>query len=269
MNILAIDTSTKNASVSLKTNGDIYSENIQNEITHSEKLLPLIHSILEKSSTNISDIDMFMTTIGPGSFTGVRIGLATIKALAHVKKVPIYQVSTLDLVSYITFLNMDKTNILSSDSPSKIYIVPLLDAKNERVYYSVYEYTINIDMTFEKKELHIPSNLPILTALEEISTTLNNTKNLTSDSKIIILGDGLVSNYDNVYEFFKNTSLNTSNKIPLNHIIFSDKVFAPDSKYLFGHYEENLLKEDYMKDYISLDALYARISQAERKNENE
>lgn len=258
MNLLAIDTSTKNASVSLKTNGNIFTENIENEITHSEKLLPLIDKILVENNLKIADIDMFLVTTGPGSFTGIRIGLATIKALAHVNNIPIYTTSTLDLISYISFLNMDKENLFNSNENTNyfqnIYFVPLIDAKNKRVYYSVYDYSYDNNLQFSKKIIHSAANLPISSAIEEIKGALNETY-----SKAIFLGTGLKENYDEIYNSFKNTS----------DCIFYDKIFMPDSKYLFGHYEANINKQEQMKNYLTLDALYARISQAERRNENE
>ena len=90
MNILAIDTTTRNACVCLKYKDEVIEKNIENNITHSEKLLPLIDDVLTEKNITLDDIDMFFAINGPGSFTGIRIGLATIKAFAQVKEKKIF-----------------------------------------------------------------------------------------------------------------------------------------------------------------------------------
>ena len=82
MKILGIDTTTKSASCSVLNEDKYYTKAISNEITHSEKLLPIIHETLEESNLKIKDIELLLAINGPGSFTGIRIGLATVKALA-------------------------------------------------------------------------------------------------------------------------------------------------------------------------------------------
>lgn len=108
MNILAIDTTTKTASVSVKTNNNIYTDSIQNEITHSEKLLPLIDKVLTNSKLNLKDISMLACINGPGSFTGIRIGLSTIKAFSQVQNINIFSINSLELLAYSTMLKKQK-----------------------------------------------------------------------------------------------------------------------------------------------------------------
>lgn len=126
MNILAIDTTTKKANVSTYINNIKTVKNIDNEITHSEKLLPLIDSILKETNCNIKDIDIFACTTGPGSFTGIRIGLATIKALAKVTNSKIFAINSLELLA-----------LSKKDTQYKI-IVPLINARNSRAYFGIY-----------------------------------------------------------------------------------------------------------------------------------
>ena len=90
MKILAIDTTTKKAAVALKDDNHIFFRQIDNEITHSEKLLPLLNEVLIETNTALKDIDLFAITLGPGSFTGVRIGIASIKAIAKVTNKKIF-----------------------------------------------------------------------------------------------------------------------------------------------------------------------------------
>ena len=125
MNILGIDTSTKKANVCIKKDKLIVDKNINNEITHSEKLLPLLDECLKESNCKLQDIDYLATSIGPGSFTGIRIGIATIKAIAKVLEVPIFAVPSLDMLAYT-----DKDDDAN-------YAISIMDAKNNRIYYGV------------------------------------------------------------------------------------------------------------------------------------
>lgn len=126
MNILAIDTTTKKANVGIKTESLIKVKSIDNEVTHSEKLLPLIDEALKECNITIKDIDCIAATTGPGSFTGIRIGLATAKALAKVINANIFSIDSLSLLAK------------SADTQNHKLIVSLIDAKNNRAYAGIY-----------------------------------------------------------------------------------------------------------------------------------
>ena len=132
MNILALDTTTKKATVAIKTDSKLYIECIDNEITHSEKLLPLIDNILNEANITIQDIDLLACTLGPGSFTGVRIGIATLKAIAKVINKEIFGITSLELLA----LNGIKKG---ATKKSYDYVLSLIDAKNNRAYFSLYK----------------------------------------------------------------------------------------------------------------------------------
>ena len=89
MNILGIDTTTKSASCTILKENEYYTKEVTNEITHSEKLLPIIHETLKENNLTLDNIDMFATINGPGSFTGLRIGISTVKAFSDVTKIPV------------------------------------------------------------------------------------------------------------------------------------------------------------------------------------
>ncbi len=144
MNILAIDSTTKKAAVALMLNDTTYVKEIDNEITHSEKLLPLVDEVLNENNVKVKDMDLLACTLGPGSFTGVRIGIATVKALAKVLDKKILGVTSLKLMA----LNHLDTN--------HKYILSTLDAKNTRVYYELFEVVDNKEL----KEASISGNLP-------------------------------------------------------------------------------------------------------------
>lgn len=126
MNILAIDTTTKKANVGIKTESLIKIKSIDNEVTHSEKLLPLIDKALKECNITIKNIDCIAATTGPGSFTGIRIGLATAKALAKVINANIFSIDSLSLLAK------------STDTQNHKLIVSLIDAKNNRAYSGIY-----------------------------------------------------------------------------------------------------------------------------------
>ncbi|PYG85694.1 tRNA threonylcarbamoyladenosine biosynthesis protein TsaB [Ruminiclostridium sufflavum DSM 19573] len=128
MKILAVDTSTNVASVAILEDDIIIGEYSCNKgKTHSQKLMPMIQSLLEKVKLDTEDIDAFAASIGPGSFTGLRIGVTTIKAMAFAAGKPVISVYTLDALAY----NM---------SMSKALICPVIDARNNQVFTAVYRF---------------------------------------------------------------------------------------------------------------------------------
>lgn len=97
--LLSMDSSAVTASVAL-TDGDeiIKSEFVNSRLTHSETLLPMITRVMD--GRKYSELDGIAITAGPGSFTGVRIGVATVKGLAFNDDIPCYSVSTLEAIAY-------------------------------------------------------------------------------------------------------------------------------------------------------------------------
>ena len=112
MKVLAIDTSSKICSVSILED-DIILISLYNddEKTHSVKLMPMINEAFQKTNLTLDDISLLACCIGPGSFTGVRIGIATIKAFADVKKIPTIGVTSLESLAY-NVENMSKNSCL-------------------------------------------------------------------------------------------------------------------------------------------------------------
>ncbi|HKZ46929.1 MAG TPA: tRNA (adenosine(37)-N6)-threonylcarbamoyltransferase complex dimerization subunit type 1 TsaB, partial [Thermodesulfobacteriota bacterium] len=127
MKILAIDTSASSGSIALLEDDQVIAElTTCTQKTHVERLLPLIKTLLSSINTKIEDVDGFALTTGPGSFTGLRIGLATIKGLAWSLNKPVVGVSTLEALAM---------NIPYSDKP----ICPILDARKKEVYAGIYK----------------------------------------------------------------------------------------------------------------------------------
>lgn len=102
MKILAVDSSAQSASVAVVEGDKLLSESYVNiGLTHSETLMPMVDSVLRNAMLSISDIDRLCVTVGPGSFTGIRIGVAAVKGLAEPNKTPCAPVSTLAAMAYV------------------------------------------------------------------------------------------------------------------------------------------------------------------------
>ena len=100
MKILSLDSSSVTASVAVTENGKVLGEGfINNGLTHSQTLMPLVAETLEKSGVSIKDVDLFAVTNGPGSFTGVRIGIASVKGMADALGKECIPVSTLEAIA--------------------------------------------------------------------------------------------------------------------------------------------------------------------------
>ena len=149
MKILAIDTSTTHSSCAVMNDNNIVGDfSINQSMSHNEILLVMVDEMLKKLNIDIEDIDLFVAVTGPGSFTGIRIGVTVVKALAMALNKPIVAVNTLEALSFGVFSDKKK--------------IPLIDARGERVYYGVYEGINN-------KNIVAPALLTIDELLEEFS----------------------------------------------------------------------------------------------------
>ena len=126
MKILGIDTSTMAANVAVLEGDKLICEyTINTKKTHSQKLMPMIENMLKLSDIEIKDIDAIGICVGPGSFTGLRIGMATAKAMAHVNNIPLIGINSLEILG----ANMDLCNKK---------ICSILDAQRNQVYACKY-----------------------------------------------------------------------------------------------------------------------------------
>lgn len=127
MKILSVDTSAVSASVAITEGEKIISLCSTNAgLTHSRTLLPMINSALSNSETPLSDIDVFACSVGPGSFTGIRIGIASVKGLADGCGKKCFPVSTLEALAY---------NIVGHDAIA----CSVMDARCNQVYCALFD----------------------------------------------------------------------------------------------------------------------------------
>lgn len=126
--ILGVDTTTSSGSVALLRGPSLFAEiNQDSPATFSERLLPAIRFLLESNELSIQDVKGFAVAAGPGSFTGIRIGLSTIKSFAYASGKPVAPVSTLEALAR------------KIQHPQNRLICPLLDAKKNEVYAALFE----------------------------------------------------------------------------------------------------------------------------------
>lgn len=178
MRILAVDTSTNVASVAILEDDVIIGEyNCNKGKTHSQKLMPMIQSLLEKVNLCATDIDAFSASIGPGSFTGLRIGVTTIKAMAFAAGKPVISVYTLDALAY----NM---------SMSKALICPIIDARNNQVFTAIYRFVDGkLERLTEYLGIHINELSGIIRSMEGEVIFLGDACNMHRDYFTAELGN--------------------------------------------------------------------------------
>lgn len=135
MKILAIDTSSAICSTAILENDLVIDENnLDNGRTHSENLMPLIDELLKRNNMTIKDIELLVCAVGPGSFTGIRIGVATIKPIAEILGVQVASVNSLEGLA---------RNVENAET-----IVSMIDARNNQVYCGIFDKEYN-----QKEEL--------------------------------------------------------------------------------------------------------------------
>lgn len=129
MKILAVDSSGLVASVAVVEDGVTLAEYTMNyKKTHSQTLLPMLNEIKEMVDLDLSSIDYIAVAAGPGSFTGLRIGSATVKGMGLALKKDIVEVPTLEGLAF---------NLCGTDK----YVCPLMDARRNQVYTGIYRFT--------------------------------------------------------------------------------------------------------------------------------
>lgn len=168
MKILAIDTSGKVASVCVLEDEKIVSEiTLNTKLVHSVMLIDLIDTALRNASIDISNIDLFAVSTGPGSFTGLRIGVSTIKGFCFALSKPCVGVNTLEALCY---------NLYSSPD----FLMPILDAKSQKVFAGVFRFENGDLVTYETTSIY----------------DVDEAKRIATKYNPILLGEGL-----DVYDF--------------------------------------------------------------------
>lgn len=230
MKCLVIDTSSHVASVAALDDGRIIGEfTVKTERTHSQRLMPMVDALLDQMGGDLSDFDAFAVCEGPGSFTGVRIGISTVKAFAQVYKKPIYTVSSMCLVA---------GNVSYHDG----LVVSVLDANKSQVYYGIYRFEGGV-----------------LTVLTEDSTSLEALFEVVeaaySGESVIFVGDGL-EKYGEAFSALLSVASEKRNRYRLASPVDNAPRASSFARVLHAAGEP--------VDYLSAKANYMKKSQAER-----
>ena len=230
MRILAVDTSSKNCSVAIvevyenKNYNIIAFENSDDEKTHSQKLMPIVDKVFKEHNLTLKDMDLLACCVGPGSFTGIRIGIATMKAFADVTNIKTVSVTSLESLSY----NIEEDGI----------IIPIIDCKNNNVYSAIFSKENN---TYKQIGKNISDNIDNAISLYKANAE---NKNIT------FVGDGSI-----LYKDLLTSRLS-------NKLIFSNKNTQSSISLAKCAYDKYL--EGLYGDSNNLSPLYLRKSQAER-----
>lgn len=172
MLILGIDTSAVAASAALLKDGRIISESyINSGLTHSQTIMCLIDSCLNNAGFSLKDTDAVAVASGPGSFTGVRIGVSAVKGLCFADDKPCFAVSTLEALAHC---------VDSEDC----YICPVMDARCMQVYTALFEKKCG-------KIVRIAEDTPM--TLDELAEKLS-----YADKKTVLVGDGTDIAYEHL-----------------------------------------------------------------------
>ena len=181
MKILSVDSSSVTASVAITENGKILSEKfINNGLTHSQTLMPMVESAINDSGVSINDIDLFAITNGPGSFTGVRIGIASVKGMSDALNKKCIAVSTLEAIAE-PLKNQD------------VIACAVMDARCNQVYTALFN---NGNRLCEDKAILI----------DELGEELKQ-----YDKRIVFIGDGSVLCYEKLCENILNCEVADEN----------------------------------------------------------
>lgn len=164
MLILAFESSAKSASVALVKDGELLSQYSQcSALTHSRTLLPMAEDMLKNAEVKLSEVDLIAVAHGPGSFTGIRIGVSTVKGLSWAADKPCVGVSTLEAMAWHGLM-------------AGGYVCPVMDARRQQVYNALFKIE-------DGKPQRITDDRPI--ALAQLADEVR-----SLDAPVLLVGDG-------------------------------------------------------------------------------
>lgn len=225
MRILAVESAAATASVAILEDGVVRGESsINNGKTHSQNLMPMLTALMDTLQLSPEDIDYYAASVGPGSFTGLRIGVSIVKGIAYAVKKPTVAVPTLDAMAM-------------SLIDSATIICPMLDARNNQVFTAVYE---SKDGALVRHTDYL--GIPIETLVEQ----------LESYSNVIFTGDGTLLHQEALTKMKPGGCRFAKGGNHLNSAVDVARV------------AQTMIENGEVTDAMSLKPFYLRKSQAER-----
>lgn len=226
MKVLALDTSAKAAGCAVYKDGALLAESFLNAgLTHSQTIMPMLDSMLTRASLDISEIGLFAVSVGPGSFTGLRIGIAAVKGMAMAGNIPCSAVSTLEALAF----NLTSFNGI---------IAPVMDARRAQVYTALFKTEGGALSRLSPDEA---------ISIDELALKLE-----AGTEPVILVGDGAVLCYERLNERFGSRLLLAPENLRHQRAASVAAVAAemPESQY---------------KTAEELEPVYLRLPQAERE----
>lgn len=186
MKILSIDTASNLCTVSILEDTKLIKELIVDDArNHSEKIMPVIEDVLKQTNLTLKDIDLVVCDKGPGSFTGIRIGVATVLAFEDALNIESVGISSLESLAYNT--------------KNEGLICSLIDAKNDNVYYGLFSLKNNEYTQLDKF------------AFDNISNVISFLNKY--DEPITFIGDGAIVHKDFISSNYNNCIFETQNDL--------------------------------------------------------
>lgn len=230
MLVLAIDTATKIASVALYDDkiGVVGEINLYVKLNHSTVIMSAIDNLFKMTNITLKDIDKVAVTVGPGSFTGIRIGVAIAKGLVYGTDKKIVGINELDVIAYNAEGRNEK-------------IVPLIDARKERVYASTYSF----------------NNGKLKRLSEYVNCDLSDIIDSIEGEKTIFIGDGAIAYKDIIEERLKDNAFVFSKTSSIPRAVVAAKIACEKG-------EDNL----YTLEPYYINKSQAEIEKEKRENSN-
>ncbi len=230
MKILGVDSTATAASAAVYADGKLLSVDFSNTgLTHSQTLLPMIDNVLKTARVSVNDIDYFAVSNGPGSFTGVRIGVSAVKGLAQPLNKKCLGISTLEVIAK----PLENTGV---------YAVSVMDARCNQVYTAQFDCKNGLERKTPDDAISIA----------DLSEQLKSV-----DDRIMLIGDGALLCYNKMKEEIPNISL-----APLNIRYQSASSVSLIASEILEKNENSAISAD------ELLPSYLRLSQAERELKN-
>nr|WP_315020263.1 tRNA (adenosine(37)-N6)-threonylcarbamoyltransferase complex dimerization subunit type 1 TsaB [uncultured Aminipila sp.] len=238
MNILAIETTGASASVAvINETGQIFEEYSTETLNHLQFLMPMVEKVLEKSKLQINDLTAIAASEGPGSFTGIRIGVSSARALAQALEIDCISVPTL------------KTFLYNIENYKGVFC-PIFDARRSQVYGGAYKW----DADHSILELVEGKAYMLAELLELLKVVLEQ-----GQDEVTFLGDG-VEPYKAQIEEWQNSSLNSNIQVK-----FVDAESRYQKSSSVAKLALELFNEGKLCRYNELKPNYMRKAEAERK----
>lgn len=230
MKVLAIESASTVASIALVEDDKVICEyTINDKKTHSQTIMPMIEAMKRQLNLDLKTLDGIAVSAGPGSYTGLRIGSATAKGLAHVLNIPIIGVSTIESLAY----NIQGTEAI---------ICPMLDARRQHVFAGAYNYVDGV----------IANLIPI----DQYSVEALVGELKAMDRQVIFLGDGYSAHFKLIEGLIAKERIQVARP--------SDFIQRATNMGLIGI---KRLEKGEGEDYLTHQPQYYRVTQAEREYE--